>query len=362
MVFESSHDTDGKGRVMASTADVPSVNPVADEWTDDYIVFAASSRSVLLTEPLIRFLEYAEGERLRPVLLTDADAELSPFVTMAMLQAGGYWAAQTATGGVFNGLTGFQVRGFSELWDHPSEDRQRIPTMAQASLTPAGVLMFDVHAHERASASTLIGELGTRLVQHLGGGALDVWGPAEPMTHAWDPRAITEVARRSMPDSETVLTGAPDGSFCTMQVVRTPRGLLEHVKGGVPIGGYPFELAGVVEKASAALTLIAEQFQPTVGFVSLAEFDPGTVQGVSPKRPEAPLAVVIGPRGVHEMKIDVDKIVQHHDATVLGRRRVPGLLVRFSRTDAGLWEQLAHLTSNIGPANVLAASGVMRRP
>jgi hypothetical protein len=338
-----------------------SVNPVADEWTEDYVLFAASSRTVLLTEPFKRFLEYAEGERLRPVLLTDVEAELSPFVTMAMLGAGGFWAVQTATGAVFNGLTGYQITGFSDLWEQPSEDRLRIPLLAEASATPAGVLMFDLHAHQRAAATTLIGDLGGQLVTSLGGSPLDVWGLVEPLASGWDTRRLTEVARAGMPDSETVLTRGPDGSFCTMQVVRTPRGLLEHVKGGVPIGAYPFELAGAVERASAALTLIAERFQPTVGFVSLAEFDPGAVQGVSAKRPEAPLAVVIGPRAVHEMKIDVDKIVQFHDATVLGRRRVPSLLVRFSRTDAGLWEQLAHLTRNIGPANVLAASGVMRR-
>lgn len=339
-----------------------SVNPVADEWTDSYVVFAASSRAVLLSEPFVRFLDYAESVRLRPILLTDSDATLSPFVTMAMLRVGGYWAVRTATGAVFNGLTGYEIRGFHELWEQPDEPRERIPGLTQASSTPQGVLMFDVHAHQRAAAATMIGDLGAAMVSALGGTELDVWGLAEPLTQAWDVAQITETARRGMPESDTVLTRGPDGSFCTMQVARTPRGLLEHVKGGVPIGAYPFSLSEIVDRAGSALTRVVESFQPTVGFVSLAEFDPGTRQGVTAKRPEAPLAVIIGPRGVHEMKVDVEAIVRNHDAVVLGRRRVPSLLVRFSDPDHGLWEQLAHLTRNLGPAGVLAAAGVIRRP
>lgn len=81
----------------------------------------------------------------------------------------------------------------------------------------------------------------------------------------------------------------------------------------------------------------------------------------SAKRPEVPLAVLIGPRGVHEMEIDVEAIRAQHDAVVLGRRRVPSLLVRFSGAETGLWQQLADLARDIGPSKVLAASGVMRR-
>lgn len=337
------------------------VNPVADEWTDEYCLFAASSRSVLLTEPLAQFLAYAASVHLRPVLVSGSDASLSPFVTMAMLRAGGFWAVHDPRGGVYNGLSGERISQVPDLWGRGDAEGERLGALSTIGLTPAGVLMFDVYGHQRASAGTLVGQMGTDLVRHLGGGELDVWGLYEPLLEPWNVRRVTETARRGMPDSDPILARAADGSFCQVQVARTPRGLLEQAKGGVPVGGYPAGLGPVVETASAALTLIAEAYQPTIGFVSLAEFDPGVVQGVSAKRPEAPLAVFIGPRAVHEMSIDIDRIVRQHDATVLGRARVPSILVRFSDAEHGLWDQLAYLAYNIGPGKILAAAGIARK-
>ena len=34
-------------------------HPVADEWTEEYCVYAASARSVVLSTPLAQFIDYA---------------------------------------------------------------------------------------------------------------------------------------------------------------------------------------------------------------------------------------------------------------------------------------------------------------
>ena len=85
------------------------VHPVADEWDDEYTVFVASGRSVLLSEPLAAFLDHATTERLRPVLVTSADARLSPFVSLAMRCAAGHWAVRHEDGRVFVERTAYRL-------------------------------------------------------------------------------------------------------------------------------------------------------------------------------------------------------------------------------------------------------------
>ncbi len=337
------------------------VHPVADEWGEDYTVFAASARSVLLTEPLAAFLDHAVTEHVRPVLLTDAAARLSPFVSLAMRRAGGLWAVRSSVAGstaVYDGLSGYRIDAFSDLWRRSGTDRDRLPAFTRWSDDSRGVLMFDVFAHHRASATTTVGGLASAVIGSLGGRAPDVWGRHEPLVEAWDTAAITETARRGMPRSDVLHARGPDGSYCDLTVARTRRGVLEQAKGGVPVGAYPRGIADVVERGAATLAMVAEDFRPTIGFVSLAELDDGVTQGASAKRLEVPLAVVIGPRGVHDLRVDADALARRHDVTLLGRPRLPSLLVRFTDPDVGLWAQLAAFAHDLGLERVAAAAGL----
>ncbi|MFS0702224.1 DUF6177 family protein [Cellulomonas sp. 179-A 4D5 NHS] len=334
------------------------VHPVADEWDDEYSVFVASGRSVLLSEPLAAFLDHATTERLRPVLVTSSDARLSPFVSLAMRRAAGHWAVRHDDGRVFDGLSGYRIDSFPDLWPRSGTDRDRLGTFAGSAPEPRGVLMFDVFAHQRAAADTRVGALAASVVGSLGGQPLDVWGLHEPLVEAWDTAVLTETARRGMPASELMHARGPDGSFVDVAVARTRRGVLEQVKGGVPVGAYPRTIAGVVAQASATLAAVAEGFQPTIGFVSLAETDEGATQGVSAKRLEVPLAVVIGPRGVHDLRVDPARLAERHDVTVLGRKRLPSVLVRFSDPDVGLWAQLVSFAHDLGYDRIAAATGL----
>jgi hypothetical protein len=335
------------------------VHPVADEQGEDYTVYASSVRSVLLTEPLAAFLDHATAEHLRPVLLTDADARLSPFVSLAMRRAGGVWAVRDGSA-VHDGLSGYRIDAFADLWRRSGTDRDRLAAFTRWTTTPHGVLMFDVFAHQRAAAGTRIGDLGAGVVRSLGGTPLDVWGLHEPLVDRWDPATLTETARRRMPVSDVMHARSADGSFCDVSVGRTRRGILEQVKGGVPIGAYPLATAEVVDRASTTLADVAERFQPTIGFVSLAELDDGVTQRPSAKRLEVPLAVVIGPRGVHDLGIDPEDLARRHDVTVLGRRRLPSLLVRFSDPDVGLWAQLLAFAHDLGRERIAEATGLDR--
>ena len=333
------------------------VHPVADEAGDNYAVFAASARSVLLTEPLAAFLDYATSEALRPVLVTETSARLSPFVSLAMRRCGGVWAVRHPSGTVYDGLSGYPIDGFADLWHYPRTDRDRSPAFTEWAASPGGVLMFDVFAHQRADAETTIGGLAVEVVDALGGAPLDVWGLHEPLAEPWNALGVTDVARRGMPVSDVMHARGPDGSFCDMVAARTRRGVLEQAKGGVPIGPYPNVLSGVMRTAAGTLSRVVDRFLPTIGFVSLAEFDDGVVQQARARRPEVPLAVVIGARGVRDLNIDADSLARRHDVTFVGRKRLPSLIVRFSEPDAGLWAQAVAFAHDLGLERVAAAAG-----
>lgn len=335
-------------------------HPVADEWTEEYCVYAASARSVRLTTPLASFIDYAVTEQLRPVLMTSTEATLSPFVSMAMRRAGGFWAVQEPNGRTYDALSGFRIFGFSDLWGPVDTDRERLATFGGWSPQPHGVLMFDAYVHQRAAATTVVGQMGADVVTALGGASPEVWGVQEPLTDPWNASEVSELARRSMPISPTMHAKGADGSFFDIGAGRTQRGVLEHAQGGVPVGPYEGRTAELIERGSSALTMLSQRFQPTVAFASIAEFDEGTVQGASAKRPEAPLAALIGPRAVHDLEVDADALSRSHDVTLLGRRRTPSLLVRFSAPDRGLWAQLLAFGFDLGAEKVAAVAGIDR--
>ena len=54
---------------------------------------------------------------------------------------------------------------------------------------------------------------------------------------------------------------------------------------------------------------------------------------------DAPLAVLIGPRAVRDLRLDFDALSKRHDVTLLGPGRVPSALVRMTGRDP-LWTQL----------------------
>lgn len=333
------------------------VHPLADEWTDEYAVYVADTAAVLLTDPLDSFLHWSVSEGLRPVLMTGENATLTPFASVAMNRAGGLWAVRTPHG-VFDGLTGYRIAGFEQLWRRETLEGERLPGFEQPQPQPQGLLGYDVFGVQRAVAETRVGGLARTVQRALGGAEFDVWGLTEPLLEPFSVDRVTETARRTMPESDVMHVRAADGSFCDLTVGRTRRGIIEHVAGGVPIGDYPQHLAPLIETATRALLAVETEHQPTIGFVSVAEVEPGVLQRAAARRPEVPLAVLLGPRAVHDLAADVERLKAEHDVLVLGRPRLPSLLVRFARTDRGSWAQLMAFAHDLGVERVQEVAGL----
>jgi hypothetical protein len=339
---------------------VERVHPVADEWTDEHMVLVVRSGSVLLTDALAAFLGGAVDEGVRPVLVTAPGARVSPLAGLALGRAGAFWAVRDG-GAVYDGLSGHRVERFADLWAPARVDQPRLPGFSEAPATSTAVAMFEVYAHHRVSGSLSMGALADLAVTGLGGAALDVWGSTEPLASGWDDAALTETIRRTMPDSDVVHAASPDGSFVAVSAGRTPRGVMELVKGGVPVGAYPGSRTEVLDAATTMLTRAHDAFRPAVAMISLAEFDDGPagpVQTASARRPEVPVAALLGPTVVHDLGLQLAELERRHDVTVLGRRRTPSLLVRFSREQRGAWDQLIGFAADLGLDRVQRAMDV----
>lgn len=140
---------------------VPGWHPAVDEFDERFVVFATSSSTVRFTGPFAAFLAEAAVRRVRPVLVTTTVARVSPFVTLAMRDAGGVWAVQARDGAVFDALSGWWVDGLGDLCPEPSRpaeavgdvgpdrrERLRLPGFADPSSAARPVLTFDVHTHQ----------------------------------------------------------------------------------------------------------------------------------------------------------------------------------------------------------------------
>ena len=349
---------------MAAVAEAPAevavgCHPAVDELAEQYVVFATPSPTVRFTEPFAAFVAEAAVRRVRPVLVTTPSARVSPFVSSVMRQAGGVWAVQDRDLTTYDALSGYQVGALSDLWGEPATDRPRLPGFTDPPSVPCQVVTFDMHTHQRAEESSRVGAVAEAVAARLGV-RWECWSTREPLLEAWDLTAVTRAARATMPQSHTFRVAGTEGSWAQVQVDRTRTGLLEHTVGGVPVAADADVLAMATDVAEA----LAASHNPTVAFVSVAEYDrdpeTGAVVQAARARPvEAPVAVLFGARAVRDLGVDLDALVADHDVRTMGRAKVPCLLVRFDGADEERWSQMARFAQALGPQAIQAALGVV---
>lgn len=320
------------------------VHPLADEWTSEYALTVIEHRRVAYSRPLRHFFDDCRASERRPVLLTGPDVVLSPQLYTAMVATGASWVFREDAGW-FDALSGRRVEHVTDLWRRDGAGLRHEPLMWAEPPVPA--VLFDVYAGDRAAKETIVGPLAEHAVAGLGGGPLARFGADEPLVTAWDSAKVTRQAKEQMPASDPMLASSDAGAWASVTVARTRDGLLERVRGGVPLpglaGAEPSSLREwVMPSVTAMLTDMVERFRPRVALVSAGMLRrDGSWFGyrVGAQPVDAPLAVLIGPRAVRELGLDLSELSRRHDVTSIGPGRVPAVLVRMSGRDA-LWAQL----------------------
>lgn len=326
------------------------VNPFADVRTDEYTLFESAARQVTYSAPLRNFLGAARGESLRPVLVTREDAQVSVPLLAALRDASGFWAFRGADGAIYDDTFGRRVSAIPELWQGSQAAPEYHPMYESITADGfVGSVTFDVFASHQAAQETQIGPLAEHLLAGFGARPIDRYGREEPLVGWWNRAALTEQLRREMPASDHHHVATPDGSWARIAVARTGSGLLERVNGMVPSGAFREPAATDRAPALASSTALlqtmrglVDHFHPIGAMISYGAFVPteaGLAQPVGPTVANQPLAMLLGPRAVRELRVSPKAFRNRHDVTTLGPGRVPSLLVRMSGPDP-LWDQL----------------------
>lgn len=349
------------------------IDPLSDERGPDgagggYTVYWASAERVTLSRPLQRFLIDAQFSRLRPILVTTDQAHVSSFVADAFQAAGGYWAVSHG-GAMIDAFRGTRIRSFGDFWmPQPGLGPEPHPTLSRLREHSVPSFVFDVYVRDRADDRTLIGGAADLLVAGLGGAGIERWGLVEPLAQRWSHAAVTESMRRQMPVTERHYAAGSDGSTVSLAVSRTKSGILEHVRGAVPIRDADLAALARDPRGSLAahprvldtLRELAEASRVNVALLSTGEVEErggsfGRLPGV--RRPEQPLAVLLGARAVRDLAVDVDALAEQHDVTTVGLRRAPAIIVRLSGGDP-LWYQLRALATDLDQERLASALAV----
>ena len=69
-----------------------------------------------------------------------------------------------------------------------------------------------------------------------------------------------------------------------------------------------------------------------------------------------PLAALIGPPAVRDLRIDMEEISRTHDVTPVGLKKAPSMLVRFSRGD-DFWHQMISFMHALDQEKLATALG-----
>lgn len=328
-------------------------HPVADELTEEYFLFETQSSWVTLTSPLRAVIQDARSARVRPVLLTRAEAMISSFVAEALRDAGGFWACHTPHG-VYDALSGYRISSFRELWTEHSTERERLPGFSEPEMGVQGGLLFEAHVRLRADERTRVGQVAERMIAGLGApfgaGGLERWDWQEPLVSQWSLQRVTLAMQGQMPRSDRLLAAGPGGVTASIAAARANRGLLEHTRGIIPLGpasditgASPYEQLLTHPAISETLSDLSERPVPAIIMVSRGQFEqagPAGAPGMRARRRalDEPLAVLIGAAGVHALGLDFARLAERHDITRLGPGRVPSALIRFRGHDP-LWHQ-----------------------
>jgi len=246
-----------------------------------------------------------------------------------LVTLGGQWLVDDPTFGLYDGLSGLTAASLGDAFA-PREGRRVCDAFLQPGECSELQLVVSWSIRHKAEVSTVVGRSIEVFLAGLGMDQPDGWGLQEPVSEVWDPVELTRFARTRMPEpSRLVVTGGGDvGRVVLMLMVqRTIHGVEELVTGLVGLCQVDDPAATArLGQVSKALAGMCDGSMPLFGLV-LARVGSADLswQPMVPGAP-MPVAMLIGPPGVHELQVDIADSVNRWGAVPAGRPRLPALV------------------------------------
>jgi hypothetical protein len=287
-----------------------------------------------------------EGGR-RPVLISDEQSLLTTGFAWIWREGGGSWVVREAAGGLRNGFDGRRVDEIPDAWTLPPPSAVEEMAVNYLRPVPAETLQISVTValRHRAGRSPVLGGPVAALSESLLGRPPRSWGPHEPVGRPWDRAQLTDLVRQEMPNEATVFV-AGDGLTATVSAQRTDHGVEEITRIVLATGSPDLaELAEIRSRLSDVLASLAATAMPLIGLV-LAR--PGRRDLLVPPFLQAasvPLMLLVGAPAVRSFGLDVAGLRDRYGAQVVGRPRIPALLVDLGSEGTQAWQRLDEVLS-----------------
>lgn len=345
---------------MSSPAARPPVpHPSIDGSDPEVVVTETRARVVHLSESRADLLAQVVEAGRRPLLVSGEQSRLTFAMRQVLTACGGHWVVRSPDGTLRDGLDG---RHLSSLKD--AVLRAPAGTPADAYLRPERAdtvqLLVSQSVRHKASATTVLGLTAELLATRLAGAPPAGWGVCEPAGTPWDRAALTEHARSRMPADTTLVVAGPVAapSTATIRVRRTDHGLEETTEALLAVGPPGSDAARArIDALPDVLTQLSARQMPLFGLVTART---GRADLLTPpvlEAPVVPLAMLVGPPGVRELRLDVAHLTTRLGAVTVGNRRAPGLLFRLGSMDSADWGVLEAVVREIGADRVRGLLG-----
>lgn len=294
--------------------EVVATNPV-------YAVLAVHGPRVDLHAPVRAFFDESLAQQRRPILQTDSDATLGPFVVSRLRAQSGFWVTNDRHGTIREVQTGSVVTDPIQLFDSTAS----VEEPPESAFSHAAV-MIEIVLEHRANPGTSLGGAVPLALEALGAAPPAAWGSEEPLPHPWDLRTLTEHARSEMPLTGPIYWRSADG-YGEIAAARTEDRVAERIQVAVSHEGQPLSGLGRARDAVAALAASRMPIMTCAASAVGAHADLRTRPAPAP--PERPLAAYLGPTVLGRLELSAAEVAAAHAGEEVGRARLPGVLVVF---------------------------------
>jgi hypothetical protein len=345
----------------------PIRHPLIDDVTSHVVRVDSRARVVRLSAPLADLLGRGRSRR-RIVLVTGEASRLTVGARAALVGAGAAWAVHDDHGGLRDGLTGspwadLNSAGTSaepDVGDQAAEAGRA--AVVQEAVGTTAQLSVDLTVLHRASHDTSLGGAVELLAEAVAASQPDRWGETEPLRRPWDRWVLTQHARHAAPELVRIVVEGPHLSG-TVTARVTEHGIEETTALTLSVptegeGGGDFDgrdgdaVDAAVSRLAAALSDIARTSLPTFALVVARRGEPDrSVRAVTYPQPN-PVLLLIGAPSVARLGIEATSIPVPRGVSVVGRPRLPALVVPLGDASTSGWEALHDTLEAVGPDRV----------
>lgn len=326
-------------------------HPLLDFTEGRYACVEARGLTVFLSEALADFLVSAEAAQMIPVIISRPEAWWTfaaryhvDLVRGLRIVRDGDMLVEPAAGIQAASVTAL-LHGQASSW-----------TCIEAPQPEVLQAVVSVSVHHGSTDQTVLGRCVEIVGRELASCDPTAWGAHEPATLDWNTSILTRHAQFAMPESRVFISGGTGTLQGIHRAERTSAGVLETFTALTPIATLTAATQDVAERSVRTLNAISETHSmPTFGSITVV---PGWRDGRIPAGPEpaaVPAAMLIGPRAVRALGVDLGQLAESFDVSVVGRRRIPSVIAAFSDPEVSPWRQAEALAHACGAESIARA-------